>query len=51
LTIVPLRIYTKSRFLKLEFALARGKKKYDKREDLKKKDLDREARGLLKRYK
>jgi SsrA-binding protein len=50
LTIVPLRIYTKSRFLKLEFALARGKKKYDKREDLKKKDLDREARTLMKRY-
>jgi SsrA-binding protein len=50
LTIVPLRIYTKSRFLKLEFALARGKKKYDKREDLKKKDLDRESRTLMKRY-
>lgn len=50
LTLVPLRLYTKSRFLKLEFALARGKKKYDKREDLKKKDLDREARTMMKRY-
>jgi SsrA-binding protein len=50
LTLVPLRIYTKSRFLKLEFALARGKKKYDKREDLKKKDLDRESRAMMKRY-
>lgn len=50
LTIVPLRIYTKSRFLKLEFALARGKKKYDKRADIKKKDLDREARTLMKRH-
>jgi SsrA-binding protein len=49
LTLVPLRVYTKSRFLKLEFAIARGKKKYDKREDLKKKDLDREARAMLKR--
>jgi SsrA-binding protein len=49
LTIVPLSIYTKSRFLKLEFALARGKKKYDKREDLKKKDLDRENRAIMKR--
>lgn len=49
LTLVPLRIYTKSRFLKLELALAKGKKKYDKREDLKKKDLDREARAYLKR--
>jgi SsrA-binding protein len=50
LTLVPLRIYTKNRFLKLEFALARGKKKYDKREDLKKKDLDRESRAMMKRY-
>jgi SsrA-binding protein len=50
LTLVPLSIYTKSRFLKLEFALARGKKKYDKREDLKKKDLDREERAMMKRY-
>ena len=49
LTLVPLKIYTKNSFLKLEFALARGKKKYDKREDMKKKDLDREARILMKR--
>jgi SsrA-binding protein len=49
LTLVPLRIYTKNRILKLEFALARGKKKYDKREDIKKKDLDREARVMMKR--
>ena len=50
LTLVPLRIYTKGRILKLELALARGKKKYDKREDIKKKDLDREARAMMKRY-
>ena len=50
LTIVPLTIYTKSRFLKLQFGLARGKKKFDKREDLKKKDLDRESRAMMKRY-
>lgn len=49
LTLVPLRVYTKSRFLKLEFALARGKKQYDKRETIKKRELDREARTLLKR--
>ncbi len=50
LTLVPLRIYTKNRILKLEFGLARGKKKFDKREDLKKKDLDRESRAMMKRY-
>lgn len=48
LTLIPLRIYTKGSFLKLELAVARGKKTHDKREDLKKKDLDREKRRILK---
>ena len=42
LTIVPLRVYTNERLLKLEVAVARGKKTYDKRESIKKKDLKRE---------
>ena len=42
LTIVPLRVYTKQRLLKIEVAIARGKKTYDKRESIKKKDLKRE---------
>ena len=42
LTIVPLKVYTKNRFIKVEVAVARGRHKYDKREVLKKKDLDRE---------
>lgn len=50
LTLIPLKIYTKHSFLKLEFALARGKKKYDKRESLKKKDIDRRLRTLTKKY-
>ncbi len=48
LTLVPLKIYTKHKFLKLEFGLCRGKKKYDKRENIKKRELDREKRVLLK---
>jgi SsrA-binding protein len=48
LTLVPLRVYTKGSFLKLELAVCRGKKQYDKRDDLKKKDLDREKRRALK---
>jgi SsrA-binding protein len=48
LTLIPLRIYTNHSFLKLEFALARGKKKYDKRESLKRKDIDRRLRTLTK---
>jgi len=48
LTIVPLSCYTKGRNIKLEIALARGKKKYEKKEAKKRKDLDREAERILK---
>ena len=48
LTLVPLRIYTNSNLLKLEFGIGRGKKKYDKREAVKKRELDRKVRTLLK---
>ena len=41
LTIVPISVYNKGRNLKLEIAIARGKKKYDKRQDLKKRDEER----------
>ncbi len=50
LTLIPLRIYTKHSFLKLEFAVAKGKKKYDKRESIKKRELDRKVRTLTKKY-
>lgn len=49
LTLVPLRVYTKNRLLKLEFALAKGKKKFDKREKIKKRETDRDARRKLRR--
>jgi SsrA-binding protein len=49
LTLIPLRIYTNHSFLKLEFALAKGKKKYDKRETIKKRDVERKLRSLTKR--
>jgi len=49
LTLIPLKIYTKHSFLKLEFAVARGKKKYDKRETIKKREMDRRLRSLTKR--
>lgn len=49
LTLIPLKIYTNRSFLKLEFALARGKKKYDKREAIKKRDIERTLRSLTKR--
>ena len=41
LTIIPISVYNKGRNLKLEIAIARGKKKFDKRQDLKKRDEKR----------
>ena len=49
LTLIPLKIYTNHSFLKLEFAVARGKKKFDKRETIKKRETDRQLRSLTKR--
>lgn len=43
LTVVPVSCYTKGNKIKLEVALARGKKRYEKREAKKKKDLEREV--------
>ncbi len=43
LTIVPTKVYFKDSLAKMEIALARGKKLYDKRADIAKKDLRREA--------
>ena len=49
LTIVALRIFiAESSYAKLEIALARGKKEFDKREDLKKKDSRREMDRMMK---
>ena len=48
-TIVPLSIYFKHGMAKVEIAVARGKKQFDKREDLKRKIHDREAEQAMKR--
>ena len=50
LTIVPIRIYTNERSIfKVDIALARGKKLYDKRDSIKKRDIDREMNKILKK--
>jgi SsrA-binding protein len=49
LTIVPLSVYNKGHKVKVEIALVKGKKKFDKRETLKKRDTDREIRREYKR--
>ncbi|KAA0256892.1 SsrA-binding protein SmpB [Deferribacter autotrophicus] len=52
LTLVPLKVYLKNNLVKIEIALAKGKKLYDKRETIKKKDLEREiSRTLKNKYK
>ena len=48
LTIVPVSVYNKSGKVKVEIAVARGKKKHDKREAIKKRDIEREIGRTLK---
>jgi SsrA-binding protein len=48
-TLIPLRLYFKNGLVKVELGLAKGKKLYDKREDLKKKDHQRDMAQALKR--
>jgi SsrA-binding protein len=48
-TIVPLSVYLKGNRIKLEIALAEGKKQFDKREDERRREADREAREAVGR--
>ncbi len=48
LTIVPLSVYTSGPHIKLEIGIGKGKKQYDKRHSLKKKDIERDIRKDLK---
>ncbi len=48
MNIVPVRLLTKSNFVKLVIALGKGKKNYDKRETLKRRDQERDARRSMK---
>ena len=48
LTIVPLQVYTKDRLIKVEIGIGRGRKTYDKRDVIKKRDIIRETNKILK---
>jgi len=50
LTIVPLEIYFSRGYAKVTLAVARGKKLYDKREDLKRRQQDRDARRAVEAH-
>jgi len=48
-TIIPLKVYLKGRWIKILIALARGRKKYEKRQILKEREIKREIERELKR--
>lgn len=48
LTIVPISMYSKGKKIKVQISIVRGKKKYDKREDIKERETDREIRREFK---
>ncbi len=50
LTLVPLKMIMKRGWVKVDIGLARGKKLYDKREDIKKRDDQRDMQRALKNY-
>ena len=47
-SLVPINLYFKGNFIKMELGIGRGKKLYDKREDLKKKEAERKIERYLK---
>jgi|SRR3989338_9113488 len=51
LTLVPVSLYTKNGLIKVEIGLAKGKKQFEKRESIKKKDLQREVERELREKK
>lgn len=48
LTVVPLSLYTKASLIKVELALGKGKKQYQKKEKIKKRDMDREIARIVR---
>jgi SsrA-binding protein len=48
-TLVPLELYLKDGMVKVGLALARGKKRFDKRDDMKKRDAEREMQRAVRR--
>src|ERR1700732_1678085 len=50
MTLVPVRMYFKKGLVKVAVSLAKGKKEYDKRETIKRRDADRETRAAVKAH-
>ncbi len=49
LTLIPLKVYIKGRYVKLELGLAKGKRKFDRRDDIKEREARREMDRALKK--
>lgn len=49
LTLVPISVYSKGRYIKVSIAIARGKKDFNKKQTIKERDLDREMEREYKR--
>ena len=49
-TLIPLRLYFKKGMAKVEIGLATGKREYDKRQDIAKRDQERELKRMQKKY-
>ena len=50
LTLVPIKVYNNKRLIKLAFGIGKGKKKIDKRETIKKRELDRKLQRIQRQY-
>ncbi len=48
-TLIPLKIYSKNNLIKVEIGLGKGKKRYDKRETIKKREQERDIKRALKK--
>ena len=48
MSLIPIKLYFKNSFVKLELGIGKGKKLYDKREDIAKKDAERKIQRILK---
>ena len=48
LTLIPLKLYFKKSYVKVELAFAKGKRSYDKREAIKRKETDRSIRRIMR---
>jgi SsrA-binding protein len=47
-TVIPIKLLTKGRYIKVEIGIGRGKRKYDKRQTIKQRDQDRDAKRAIK---